>query len=330
MSAGSLNFVPTAQSVDPPNQPDAFSDAVLASLSRPIPGFHVGPWGLIKTIIFGSLSFGLLPLLVWPNRFKKFVACEQQQLWHLAEWLRLHTGRPRATELRDWTQRELNATSGTTTLAVLCGLFAVFAGFNLLHHADLATLYGTAYPLIIPHGRIYWYLHDTIWFPRYPRGFYGDFWGLWTLLISAGFIVDWFQVCRQAGALAEFTDKFNVIMAEEGIAPVQARGVGIGFSPLWALTAVVFVAGGALWAIPMAFAGVVHLRYVRKTSRRTRSEFAQAVRTMLTNRRPALLVRQPPSLAKAQNWRPACGNEKCKAFLPAGATYCPRCGTRAV
>jgi hypothetical protein len=330
MSAGSLNFVPTAQSVDPPNQPDTFSDAVLASLSRPIPGFHGGPWGLIKSIILGGFSFGLLPLLVWPSRFRKFVACEQQQLWHLAEWLRLHTGRPRATELRDWTVRE-NPGTGISTLTTLLAIFAVMAAFEILPHFDLPILYTTGYPLAAPHGGPYSFWLNTLWVPRISRIYlYRQFWGLWTVLISAGFLLNWFQVCRRAGQMAQFTEKFNAIMAEEGIAPVTARGVGIGFSPLWMLAAFAGLCSGAVWAIPMAFAGVVHQRYVRKTSRRTRSEFSQAVRTMLTNRRPPLVVRQPPSFAKAQNWRPACVNSKCRAFLPSGATYCPRCGTRAV
>src|SRR5579872_5212603 len=92
-------FTPTQTTLDPPVRPDNLSAAVLHSLSRPIYGRVA--WGPLRSFLLGAISFGIIPLIAWPRQFGRFVVAEQQQFWHLVEWLRIRTGDEEAARLRD-------------------------------------------------------------------------------------------------------------------------------------------------------------------------------------------------------------------------------------
>src|SRR5438874_376477 len=61
----------------------------VPNLSRPIVG--VQPWGVFVSVVLGLLSFGILPILLWPGRFRRFVRIERQRLGHIVHWAQLST-----------------------------------------------------------------------------------------------------------------------------------------------------------------------------------------------------------------------------------------------
>jgi hypothetical protein len=300
-------FTPTNMVVDPPNRPDQLAEAVLGSLSRGRWGYRGRPWGLLKTVILSFFSLGLLPLLIWPRRFKNFMKVEQQQLLMLADWLKLRTGRQEADELRQECAEKMgpDAFSGIVicffvTLAILLFVRLVRNGWF-----DIPTLWGAAWG-----------------FDR-PMGGYRKFLGTWSLFLTAGYFVHWLAVCRHGGALESFVAKFNAIISREGMPPVSVPSLGIGLEPLWMVAALIGLSLGHLWAIPLALGGVVQSRYVLTVSRQTRAEMARRVRSMLVSSRPELNVRNTPRPPSTQ-----CMNDKCRAPVRLGAVFCPRCGSR--
>jgi hypothetical protein len=310
----SVSFTPGSPSFDPPDRPDQLAESVLASLSRPRWGYRSRPWGPIKTFILGALTGGLLPLLIWPRRLRNLMIVEQQQLWHLAEWLRLRTGKPEATALRD-ESAALGPAAAPSFLPLLLAILAVLA---LLHLT-------AAFNFNPDHfRRLLYTFPDPSWRSIRNRP-YTDFWRQWTLLISAGYLIHWLQVRHHARRLRQYVKQFNAITAAEGIGPVWAHRIGIGFHPLWAILAIVGIWRGAFWAVPMALAGVAHARYVRITSRGIRGQLAGRVKTMLMRHRPALNLRPTPNSPPPL----PCVNERCRSPLPPGSQFCPRCGTRA-
>src|SRR4051794_39164661 len=70
--------------------PDQLAGAVLRSLGRSYRGqLSVSP---IKAAMYGVVTFGFLPLWMMVRRFRGYVALERQQLAHVADWMRIHTG----------------------------------------------------------------------------------------------------------------------------------------------------------------------------------------------------------------------------------------------
>jgi hypothetical protein len=315
MSAINANaFVPTNQVVDPPNRPEPLAEAVLASLSRTYWGYRSRPWGLIKTCILSGLTFGLLPLISWPKRFRNLMIVEEQQLWHLGEWLRLRTGRPEAQVLCE-TAREVGPGPRFVVLPLVILFVVLFklasdAKFHFQRWYELA--YGQYF---LP------YRHPFMPLWHHP---YLNFWAAWTLLLTLGYFFHWLTVCRHAGAMATYVREFNAATAAEGVPPVRVSGVGVGFSPLWMIAAIIGLAHGLIWALPLMLAGVVHRRYVKVTGPQIRGELARRVRWMLENNRPAVALRTTPVPETT-----VCGNVKCRAPLAPGSVFCSRCGTRA-
>ena len=309
-------FAPTNQITDPPNRPEALAEAVLASLSRTDWGYRRRPWGLIKTCILSALTFGVAPLLVWPKRFRHLQLVEEQQMWHLAEWLRLRTGRPEATALQNATPR-VGPMAGFPLFPILM-VVAFVLYFPMLMHFDLVYWYRMAWgAYLLPHHHHHWVL--PLWQPPFV-----NFWAIWSLVLCAGYAAHWIGVCQHAGAMANYVQKFNVATAVEGVEPVRPVGVGVGFAPLWMIAALIGLAHGHIWAFPMMLAGVVHWRYVRLAGPRMRSDLALRVRWMLESHRPVMDLRPTPVAPAAA----VCPNEKCRAPLPGGGTFCPRCGSR--
>jgi hypothetical protein len=305
------SFKPGIGVLDPPNRPDQLADAVLASLSRPSWGYKGRPWGLLKTIVLAAISLGLFPLLCWPKKLRNLMIAEQQQFWHLAEWLRLRTGKPAATALRDDAVR---LTPGPSTFV---GMFwpavAIIIFLKLTHDPFFyfANLWREAWGI------------RPLYSPHIAHGEFGSFWAAWSVVLAAGYFIHWLTVCQRAGAITQYVQRFNAITAEEGIEPVHVRPVGVGFNPFWLAAALIGLWHGFFWAVPMCLAGVVHARYVRATSRQTRGELARRVRLMLQNSRPPLNIRATPAVPGQP-----CNNQKCNSPLRPGATFCPRCGTR--
>jgi hypothetical protein len=168
------------------------------------------------------------------------------------------------------------------------------------------------------------YFFNIAWTPHhYGFNVYSKFFALWTVLLIAGYLLYWLEICIHSAALERYVAEFNAITAAEGIEPVHVSPVGSGLHIVWIIFALIGLANGAVWAIPLALAGAVQTRYVWVTSRETRADLARRVRTMLDNTRPALDVRTTPRASA----RP-CPNQKCHAPVRPGSMFCPRCGTR--
>jgi len=317
----SVAFAPTSQTFDPPNRPDALAESVLASLSRPKFGYRNRPWGAIKTAIFSWLTVGILPLLIWPGRFRRLVQTEQYQYWQLAEWLRVRSGDVRAVALRDETGARFRPHGLFSFAPILMG---VLTGLLLVRLVAWPFFEFPMFQQVFYNWPNYDWPRRTVEFGFWGRH-YSDFWRQWTILLSAGYFAHWLQVCRHTGAVRQYAAKFNAIVASEGITPVKVRGVGLGFHPIWALLAIAGLMRGSFWVVPMVLAGVVHARYVRVTSRQVRSDFARRVKAMLLGNRPPLDVRTTPTVAAGAT----CLNTKCKAPLREGVAFCPRCGAKA-
>jgi hypothetical protein len=309
-------FTPTQWTLEPNTRPDHLSAAVLHSLSRRALGLT---WGPIKTVILGGLTFGTLPLIVWPRKFARFVAFERQQLWHLVEWLRIRTGEDEAAALRD----SVRQTAAVPTLWIVPLIMLVILAVNFVSWThtpgfDFSTILSGTYffngsrPEVMAMHR--WGRH--MW--AVPVHFYG----VWTLCLSIAYASHWLHVQQHAADVHRLVRRMNLIFARQNVPLVGFIGPGIGLRPLWILAAIVGVAFGAWWAIPAALAGAVHQRYIERASTRVRGELAERVRSLLQEQRPAVDVPTP------HGFRIVCRNQLCEKSAPTGAVFCPRCGTR--
>lgn len=281
----------------------------MQSLSRPLA--RAGPWGPIKSFILGGISFGIWPLIAWPKRFGHFVVAEQQQYWHLVEWLRLRTGDAEAASLRDSVkQTGAPLTVWLVPLVLIGVIVARFLPYlpsstRLLHSLVLATYdFGR-------HGN-----------PHAPSATQMLF-ETWTICLSAAYLSHWIHVRSHARRVGKMVRQINALLVRENVPPVTPVATGLGFRPLWIIAACIGCYCGAWWAIPAAIAGASHARYVSRTSLGTRGQLAQRVRMLLVSQRPALNVATPFRL------RLQCSNRLCRSLLPEGATFCSRCGSRA-
>jgi hypothetical protein len=133
----------------------------------------------------------------------------------------------------------------------------------------------------------------------------------------------WLQVRWHAADVRRYIRGFNQIMATEGLAPIGAERLGMGFSPAWIIGAIAMILCSAAWGVPMMLAGAVHWRYARQCSQIQRRQMAMRVRELLLRQRPPMNVPLPVRL------REPCANPLCRMTLPKEAAFCPRCGTRA-
>src|ERR1043166_7671653 len=78
---------------------DQLGEAVVRTLERPFRNrFSIS---FVRGLVLGIFTLGIGPLLGLGRRFRDYVMFERQQMWHLAEWLRMAVGSEGARELRD-------------------------------------------------------------------------------------------------------------------------------------------------------------------------------------------------------------------------------------
>jgi hypothetical protein len=303
-------FTPTFSNLEPRDSPDNLSSAVLHSLSRPIYGRVA--WGPLKSFILGGISFGILPIICWPRAFARFVAVEQQQFWHLLEWLHIRTGDPEAAKLRD----SLRNTGVVPTMSIVPTILLIILAVNFLprigmHHGfDLNSI------LPVTYGFAPW-AGQRIYFGYWPHLF-----KVWTLCLCVAYLFHWFHVRSYISNVNQMLRRLNPILIRQQLPPVPMYEVGIGLRPGWWIAGLVGLACGAVWAIPAAIAGGVHQRYCRRVSTRIRGELALRVNAALNRQRPPINVPIP------NGFRVVCTNQLCLKPLAGGATFCSRCGTR--
>ena len=308
---------PNLRPANDPEGPDYLATAVLQGLARP--AYERLTWGCLGTASIGILSFGLAPILVWTRRFRQYVTVEQQQLWHLAEWLRLHAKNPDAAKLRDEAET-LRVHSDLRLLSSLCLGFLAIIFYTQLH--DYRHFWWDA---VLDCTYLYPLHHLHPWtFGRVSQALAFRLFNTWTLTLSGAYICHWLQVQQHAGALRKFVAHFNEIVKAEGLTPIDPKIPGSGIRPMWMMAAAVMASTGAVWAVPMMLAGAAHRRMIRFAGNGNRAAMAHRLRAMLMSRRPTENIPMPIYL------RRLCGNERCRAPIQDSACFCPRCGSRIV
>jgi hypothetical protein len=309
-------FTPTQSTLEPAAPPDPLSSAVLHSLSRPIYGRVA--WGPMRSFFLAAISFGIIPLIVWPRQFGRFVVAEQQQFWHLIEWLRVRTGDTEAAELRD----SLRDTGAAPSLWFVP---MVLLGILIASFMPIVNLYGLNFQRFIDatYGAASTPFDGLLLHRHFHHGVFAvKTFKIWTLCLSAGYLSHWLHVRHHASTVNQMLRRLNPILRRQHLPPVAMFSTGIGLRFFWIVAGLIGLSMGAVWAIPAAFAGAVHQRYVRRTSTRIRGELAMRASAALARQRPAIDVPMP------NGFRVVCSNVLCGKTLASGSSFCPRCGTR--
>lgn len=306
-------FQPANITVEPPPMPDYLAGAVLQGLSRPI-GAKLS-WGVVKSLVLGAISFGLLPILSWARGFGRFATAEQQQFLHLAQWVRLNSEHPLARRLES-DALELRPRGLLTWLAILTVVATAGAiGFQIDQYrmgpwnALLAGTYGISNRRVMEYGLPV--------FRNAPVVF-----KLWIYGLGTAYLFHFLQVYLHSQDVKRFVARFSEIAQAEGVNRVKADSLGIILWPLWLAAGFALFVIGAPWGVMAMLAGGAQRRYITWTSRNTRSDVAHRLRAMLLRRRPSANVPVPVYL------RDRCVQPLCRAEVPRGVSFCPRCGTR--
>lgn len=266
-------------------------------------------WGLLKTLLLGVPSFGLLPLLAWPAQFREYAAEESLALQDLARWVKFRGRQPEAVgpllAAADETAcGPLPLILSLILAALVVGVFTIqFTNVEFTLERLLACTYSRHDPFsVFPWAHRRELLHRV-----------------WAVPLAIGFAVQWLHVRAHSLAVERFTGRFDEVSAAEGLPPIRFPMRGwTYFRPLWILMAVVLTRHGAWWAIPMVLAGMAQIRYTRVTSKRLRAELARRVREIVTlQQRPVPMM---PVVARR------CGNRLCMAPIRPQSRFCTRCG----
>lgn len=296
--------------LNPANSPDYLAGSVLAQLGRPSENRKA--WNAFRSLLFSFLTFGLLPLIVIVRRHGRQAGREQENLWHLAEWMRTTGGHRDAGRLIDASNRPgpirplLTVASASLLAAALVLIFA---------------------PIDPPGvGRLHFLLDSTFGYLRHSDNFAtlspaGRFFLLWTGLLTLASLALYIHIQWHAWQTRRFVRIFNDFAEREGLSGFDPPAPGLGLRPGFVLAALALLLAGAPWGVPAMLAAGLYRSHC-DTGRLLRQRLAERLRGMLLNRRPEMLVPRPI-------WTQAiCSTDRCRLPLPREAAYCPRCGTR--
>ena len=248
-------------------------------------------------MFWGTLTLGIAPLIALPLALRRFSISMRGEFWHFGEWLRLSCEEPATAELRDDAE-QIRPRNGLIAaqwiVLVIFGLSALkqLRGFEI---ADADNLTGN---------------------PQLIRAAVP-----WATGVTIASILHIFHVRAVWSDLRRFSDRYNSVTRNLHTPPVLASGPGVGFRPASVVAGLVLAAFGVPWGLPLMLAAAAQQRLISHSADGVRAQFAQRVRSMLLWRRPALAVPIPASM------RRGCVNRMCKQAIPAGARFCPRCGT---
>jgi hypothetical protein len=288
--------VPPAPAVPPPAPHDQLGVAVFRTLNRTFKNrFSLS---FVRALVGGLLTFGVLPIFGLSRRFRDYISFERQQMDHLSLWLRSHRDDEDANALRDLSGI-IRFREDLHRVAIAFSFFAAYMAFILLQ----------------PFSR-YDPLRFTNAFKEHALAFVA-----WNLLLCVVYMLHWVQIRLYVRDLRRFVEQFNRVTHHEKLDPVNPPSLRLGLRMGWIATAVFFVAMGAFWGIPLALAGASQRRYINHTAQRVREQMGERVRAIMASRAPAAV---PPG--EYRDHGPRCDRDNCRARLPAGARFCPRCG----
>jgi hypothetical protein len=282
---------------------DHLAAAVLRSLGRSFQNQFSIPAG--KAIGLGLVTFGLWPIWQLNRQFRDYVTFERQQLWHLAEWLRVRRGGEDSLSLHD-SLKQMRLNAGLKVLAWMGVAAFVLVAFLLLNEnfSVKALLEATFF-----RNRAPW-LHREVW-------------AAWVGGLSLAYVSHAAQVALHHHRLEAFLERFNRVAVREGVAPLESPRLHTGLHPRWLPAAALAIWGGIIWAVPMVLAAGMQRAYINETATRFRAGLLDRAREMIQQQRPAVAV--PSYVIHGKR----CENPRCKATLKAGARYCSRCGASA-
>jgi hypothetical protein len=292
-----------AQPTHPLDGVDDLGEAVLLGLSRPV-GWRQAPRPM-RSGVLGVVSLGFLPILDWQPLLKQFATLEQQQLVHLAEWVRKSgrvqegdalsqvAGRVRVSSvIRGWIYTLIFCSA-----VVLGGYFWSVGVHTLLVH-KAARLFGRA--------------------DKAHTFFVGA--ALSTSLLAVAFFLHWMQVTAYNQSARRFETLFFYSLghADEELPAHVAKMRSLKRDNRWMALCLLIPFGPF-----MAMAGELQARVILVESRVRRARLAVRLRALMMTDRPAISVPVPMPL------RRRCKNDLCEATLQESSHFCPRCGNAA-
>jgi hypothetical protein len=237
------------------------------------------------------------------------VVFERQQLWHLAEWLRVRRGGDDAIALQEQLQT-IGPNLSSKRFTTVC-----FVGVSVAIWAILGSR--MSMNALIDNT---WALHRPLWsFPRFEA-----VWLVWVCGLGLAYFVHAMSIRQHQRSIDRFTKRLNQLLQKEGVATISTGAQCLETKEIssgWWWTGGILTWFGGLWAIPMSVAGASQRHYINTTSARLRTEMLERVQAILRQRRPAVAV--PSYVLHTRR----CGNDRCRAHLRAGANFCSRCGS---
>jgi hypothetical protein len=268
------------------------------------------PWGAFSSFFIALLSLGVLPMLLWHDRFRDFVDQERQYLRRFADWIRLQSARPETMDLRvagdDLGSRSLLSTLGFLCILGVCLLFAV--GLNNDRSA------GSLAQQVLAHTyNFHWPRQWTFPLTDGERLFAG-----WSIGLSIAYLFHWLQVQSHASDVRRFVGYANSIFRSAGIPRIPQPRIGLGIAFFWMIAGAILASKGAWWGLAMALTGAAQQRYMGTQSLRLRRALAARVREM------ACLPAADDTRLTGSTRR--CPHARCLAPIATSARFCPRCG----
>jgi hypothetical protein len=283
-------------------------DDFIDRLSHPAP---VQSTGAFIALFQCLISFGLLPLLLWPARWAEFLDAERPDLQDLIAWWRRRAPPANAAQL-DKFSRRLRPRPFLMVLPWLA------VGFNVVLMAILYTqndqpnrLWELTFQHAHAQDKLVW---DTDhWSPTVPLE--KQLYSAWIVTLCLAYFCQWYAVRSHAVTVHAIAQWTNEIGRDNQFVRVSNDVLKIGLNPLWIIFAIALCGNHAWWAIPMVFAGAMQRRYTMQSS--------PAIRVALANQ-----ARDSFTIVQSGGDR-FCSASHCGARLPTPARFCPRCGTAA-
>lgn len=291
----------------PRESTDDYATVLARRLNQPLPD---ASWGLLTTVILGVASFGVLPLLLWPGRFRDYVTAEARAIQELCDWARLRGKQPAAVgpilaAAEDIAPRPIPWLACLMLGVLLIGVFVTSFLYTPLTWEHL---FGVTYYYRLRPSGMQWahteHLHR-----------------IWIAVLSVGYLLHWLQVRSHLGDMIRFIDRFNPAIESEMLPPIATpdRKFGLGFT--WIIAGVLMAWYGAWWGIPMLLAAAAQRRYVRVTGAALRRALHVRMCDIAAQRR------MPAKVLQSTAFNTRCINQRCMAPVRTEAKFCTRCGS---
>lgn len=279
------------------------------------------PPGVVSAVVWAAATVGIAPGVLWPVRFKQAADAEGKTLRCLADWAGSRVSPAEARELKQFAGRVRFAPI-LFTLGLAGALVAALAvAWGLTHtggpQAPFSRLMGLTFGFFWPK-----FHHVTA-----GRDAWAVAYAVWTAGLLTAYVSHLVQVHLYAHRVRQYLDALNRVLVDQGAPPAYLRTIGWGFAPLWVIAAVVMLAFGGIWAIPLAVAGATDRRYRRKASPKLRANLAERVRTLLLHE-PTYAADAPAAIATQRAAVSLCQMPGCGRPMRSGTKFCPRCGSR--